>query len=289
MQNTQNLLLFLFAQAESLPLKDAVEIGTLSGKSASSMRACINRLARLGLLTRLASGRKAARYALSPAGRALASEVATKFIRIHSIVEAKHTWDETWTLVSFDVPEKIRKRRDEFRTRLKEMGFGQLAGGLWISPNDVSAEVWSLADSLRIMDKVAVAISKDVTVGREPISAIVSIIWPLASLNREYSKMQTRMKSRIEKMRTRMEAKSPPGARETFLEIFLVFSEAAGLISKDPCLPEGLLPPGWLGLEVQDLIHEYFHMLHGLEADDPYSFLLKLPMGVHIPKPRTRH
>ncbi|MBI5115195.1 hypothetical protein HZA56_01865 [Candidatus Poribacteria bacterium] len=292
MQNTQNLILFLFAQAESLPLKDAVEIGSLMRKSPASMRAGINRLAREGMLTRFGWKRKAAQYALSPAGRALANEVLTRFMRIHSIVEAKHTWDGTWTLVSFDVPERIRKQRDEFRTRLREMGFGQLTGGLWIAPNDASAGALALADSLRIRNRVAVAITKDVRLGNEQISSVIQNIWPLARLNREYSRMRTRMKSRISKMQARMNSGappsgSPPDAREAFLEIFILFSEAAELISKDPCLPEELLPPGWLGLEVQDLIHEYFHMLHGFESSDPYAFLLKLPGGLHIPKPRA--
>ncbi|MBI4830915.1 MAG: hypothetical protein HY801_05035 [Candidatus Lindowbacteria bacterium] len=196
--------------------------------------------------------------------------------------------------MSFDVPERIRKRRDEFRTRLKEMGFGQLTGGLWVAPNDASTSALALAESLRIRNRVAVAISKDVRLGNRPVSSAVSRIWPLAQLNREYSAMRTRMKSRINKMQARMNSGSPPSgsppdAREAFLEIFIVFSEAAELISKDPCLPEELLPPGWLGLEVQDLIHEYFHMLHGLEREDQYAFLLKLPGGLHIPKPRKEY
>jgi phenylacetic acid degradation operon negative regulatory protein len=288
MQNTQRLILFLFAQAKSLPLKETVEIGRLMGKSYASMRAGINRLARDGMLTRCGWKRKAAQYALSPAGRALANEIQNRFMRIHSIVEAKHSWDGTWTLVSFGIPERIRKRRDEFRTKLKEMGFGQLTGGLWIAPNDASSKAQALAKLLRIRNRVAVAISKDVRFGDEPISSVVSRVWPLAQLNRDYSVMRTRMKSRIREMRTRINGGAPPDSREAFLEIFIVFSEAAELISKDPCLPEELLPPGWLGLEVQDLIHEYFHMLHGLEMEDPYAFLLELPGGLHVPKPRTK-
>ena len=100
--------------------------------------------------------------------------------------------------------------------------------------------------------------------------------------------MHSRLTRRIERMRSRIQKGSLPDSREAFLEVFVLFSEAAEIITMDPCLPEELLPRDWLGLEVQDLIHEYFHMLYGMEQNDPYSFLLKLPAGLHIPHPRKK-
>ncbi len=44
-------------------------------------------------------------------------------------------WDKKWRLVSFDVYEKLRSRRDQFRTELKEYGFIQLQKSLWIYPH----------------------------------------------------------------------------------------------------------------------------------------------------------
>ena len=210
----------------------------------------------------------------------MAADVAAKFIRIHDIVERKHVWDGTWTLVSFGIPEKIRDRRDELRRRLREIGFGQWAGGVWIAAGDATRSVSGVVDSLRVAGRVMVSVSKDVTVGGEPVASAVSRIWPLSDLNRKYASMRTHLKRRIERMRTGIEKGSPPDSREAFLEVFVLFSEAAEIISLDPCLPEGLLPNNWLGLEVQDLIHEYFHMLYGLEQADPYSFLLELPRRI---------
>jgi phenylacetic acid degradation operon negative regulatory protein len=288
MQSTKRFVLFLAAQARRFPLKSAVELGQLLGKSPQSVRACVNRLARSGILVREPSPRKAAWYALSPKGKSMAADVAAKFMRIHEIVESKHSWDGTWTLVSFGIPETIRERRDELRARLREIGFGQLAGGVWIAPGDATRSVNGLAHSLRVERRVMVCVSEDVTFGGKPLASAVSRIWPLSDLNRSYASMRTRLKRRIARMRTRIEKGSPPDSREAFLEVFVLFSEAAEIITRDPCLPENLLPDGWLGLEVQDLIHEYFHMLYGLEQDDPYSFLLKLPEGLHIPHPREQ-
>jgi phenylacetic acid degradation operon negative regulatory protein len=284
--STQTFLLFLFAQAKRLPLKEAVELGQLLDKSGHSVRACVNRLARSGILIREESPGKAAWYRLSPEGEALAQEVASKFARIHEIVESKHSWDGTWTLVSFDIPERIRRRRDELRSRLREVGFGLLAGGVWVAPGDVSEFVRSLAESLGVEDRIVLSLSRDLSLGGVPIESAVSRIWPFAELNEEYRVMRARLEHRIERLQSRLETGTPPDSREAFLELFLVFSEAAELIAQDPCLPEELLPDGWLGLEVQDLIHQHFHMIHGLEQNDPYAYLLRLPAGVHIPQPR---
>lgn len=286
MQSTQSFVLFLFAQAKRFPLKETVELGQLLGKSSHSVRACVNRLARSGILIREESPEKAAWYRLSPKGETLANEVAVKFMRIHEIVESKHPWDGTWTLVGFEIPERIRKRRDELRSRLREVGFGQLAGGVWIAPGDVSEFVRNLAQSLRVGNRIMISLSRDVTLGGVPVASAVSRIWPFAELNKKYRAMRSRLKRRIERMRSRLKAGVEPDSREAFLELFIVSSEAAELIAQDPCLPEELLPDNWLGLEVQDLIHEHFHMIRGLEQKDPYALLLRLPPGLHIPLPR---
>ncbi|RJP73555.1 MAG: hypothetical protein C4532_04385 [Candidatus Abyssobacteria bacterium SURF_17] len=288
MQSTKRFVLFLFAQAERMPLAEAVEFGQLLGKSGNSVRACITRLARAGLLVREHTGGRGVAYCLSPIGRTLAEDVTARFMRIHAIVEARESWDGTWTLVSFDIPERMRKRRDDFREALRQMGFGQLTGGLWVVPRDASRAASALAASLLIARMVIIALTKNVILGEAPLARSVQKIWPLAKLNRKYATMRTRMKSRIHTLRKRLGAGLVPDSREAFLEVFVLFSEAAELIGQDPCLPQELLPKGWLGLEVQDLIHEYYHMIHGPERKDAYSYLLELPKGLHIPQSRKK-
>jgi phenylacetic acid degradation operon negative regulatory protein len=284
--NTQRFLLFLFAQADSLPVPEAIELGRLLGKSPSSLRGCVSRLNRSGLLRRTATGRGKTRFSLSPAGRLLASDVAQKFMHIHAIVENRSDWDGTWTLVSFDIAEKVREKRDRFRTGLKEMGFGSLSSGLWIAPRDKSSSVFALAEFLKILGKVIVSTSKDIRYGGEPVSHHLGRIWPLNDLNRRYERMKKRMILRLQEIRQKIDQGRPPDAREAFVNLFLVFTEAAELVAQDPCLPQELLPDNWLGLEVQDLIHEYFHLIHGLELNDPYAYLLRLPDGLEIPTVR---
>ncbi len=139
---------------------------------------------------------------------------------------------------------------------------------------------------LGVEDRIVISVSREVSLGGVPIESAVSRIWPFSEINEEYRAMRSRLERRIERIQSRLDSGAPPDSREAFLELFLVFSEAAELIARDPCLPEELLPDDWLGLEVQDLIHRHFHMIHGLEQNDPYAYLLRLPAGVHIPLPR---
>jgi len=49
-------------------------------------------------------------------------------------------WDGRWTVVTYSVPEKHRRRRDVLRASLNGLGFGALAPGTWISPRPLSPE-----------------------------------------------------------------------------------------------------------------------------------------------------
>jgi len=285
----QRFILFAFSQGETMRLGEAVELGELFGKSPSSVRGCVSRLARLGLLTRIASGRNTAEYALSPRGKRLAAEVIDRFKHLHSIVENRDHWDGTWTLISFNIPEKMRERRDRLREGLKELGFGQASAGVWIAPRDKSESVSLLASRLGVVHDIIVSLTRDIRMGGFPVAERVGEIWPLDALNRKCKVMGQKMEVRIKKVRKAVESGRPPGAREAFLELFTVFSEAAELVSHDPSLPRELLPRDWLGLYVQDLIHEHFHLIHGLETGDAYAYLLRLPDELDIPRPARPH
>ena len=51
-------------------------------------------------------------------------------------------WDGRWRLVSFDVPNRHRDKRDILRSSLKEAGFYQLQKSVWIAPYEMTKEFW---------------------------------------------------------------------------------------------------------------------------------------------------
>lgn len=47
-------------------------------------------------------------------------------------VKTKDSWDKKWRVVIFDIPEGKRRLRDEFRERLKQLGFYQLQKSVFV-------------------------------------------------------------------------------------------------------------------------------------------------------------
>ncbi len=49
-----------------------------------------------------------------------------------------------WLMVFFDVPETLRRQRDQFRGVLKSLGFEQVQRSVWVTPYQVQAELREL-------------------------------------------------------------------------------------------------------------------------------------------------
>jgi len=49
--------------------------------------------------------------------------------------------DKKWIMVIFDIPEKMRKYRDDFRNHLYDLGFQKLQQSVWISPYDIRKDL----------------------------------------------------------------------------------------------------------------------------------------------------
>lgn len=59
-------------------------------------------------------------------------------------------WDGTWRLVSYDIPERLKKARDFFRYVLEKNGFRQIQESLWVHPYPCKEEVAVLAKNINI-------------------------------------------------------------------------------------------------------------------------------------------
>jgi len=64
-------------------------------------------------------------------------------LKIKQLNRAKFK-NKLWLMVLFDVPERLRKKRDIFRTILYEMGFEQLQKSVWVTPYNVVKELKEL-------------------------------------------------------------------------------------------------------------------------------------------------
>lgn len=56
-------------------------------------------------------------------------------------VKRRESWDKKWRIVIFDIPEGKRRLRDEFRERLKQLGFFQLQKSVFVHAFPCADEV----------------------------------------------------------------------------------------------------------------------------------------------------
>jgi len=220
-----------------------------------AVRTSLSRLCRDGWLVRRRCGRNSL-YGPTPKGRNLLEEGSRR------IYEPRcQAWDGLWRVVVYTLPEKNRDLREALRRRLRWLGYGSLAPGTWISPNDRMAEVNRLLDDLELHDFVECFVARRVHGISEP--QLVQRCWNLAGLGRDYAAFLRRWEPRLRRHNQAAGARSGIPPPRCFKERFWIVHEYSDFPNRDPNLPLALLPAGWLGDESARLFHRYQGMLAG--------------------------
>lgn len=63
--------------------------------------------------------------------------------------------DGKWRMISFDIPEEIRKTRNQFRSAIKRVGFRQVQLSLWACPFVKADQVIKIIDYYKVGEYVA--------------------------------------------------------------------------------------------------------------------------------------
>lgn len=71
-------------------------------------------------------------------------------------------WDEKWRVVSFDIPEKKRKKRNSFRFHLNRLGFREIHQSLFVVPYPCEDEVRYIAHQIGINPHVHTLIADEI-------------------------------------------------------------------------------------------------------------------------------
>lgn len=146
-------------------------------------------------------------------------------------------WNGKWYLVIFDIPERIRLRRDILRKKLKKLGFGQLQASVWICPYNYLNNVLEIIRFYYLENFVI--LSETDKLGQEESQDLAQRIWKLNKINEEYKKFI--QKYSLQKEYSKFE-----------LEI-----DFYSVLEKDPNLPLELLPADWKGDEAYKLFRNY--------------------------------
>jgi phenylacetic acid degradation operon negative regulatory protein len=231
------------------------------GLSEQAVRMVVSRMCRAGLLRVRSKGRKSY-YSLTPDGYKLLTKGAQRIF-----VRKDTTWDGTWNIVAYSIPEQDRKTRDTLRRELTWMGYGALGASTMISPYDLTQEVMELAETLGVNRHVQIfeARQQGPTDARE----IVSTCWDLGRIHEKYAAFMAEYQPRFESWLKRFQAGEAIAPSEYFVERFVLIHEYRKLPFYDPDLPTELLPEDWLRPQAAALFREYHDLL--TERANEYS------------------
>jgi phenylacetic acid degradation operon negative regulatory protein len=166
--------------------------------------------------------------------------------RLHALggrdpsVQWDRVWDGRWRLVLFDVPRQQNRQRDRLRQFLRNRGFGCLQGSLWITPEPLTG-IREQLEGGRINVKTLI-LFEGVPSGGENDAEIVAGAWDFAEINRCYTGEMTVLEQF---------PSAPPRDSTTAaaLQRWAAAERQAWYtaVSKDPLLPERLLPKDYQG------------------------------------------
>lgn len=111
------------------PFEILLEYGKIRNQiKPDHVRTTMHRLKRKGLIYCERQGRKLV-FVLTDEGEKEAQKIKTEMERLKP-----KQWDGKWRIIIFDVPEKLRGKRDLLRRELVGFGFRQLQQSVWVYP-----------------------------------------------------------------------------------------------------------------------------------------------------------
>ena len=157
-----------------------------------------------------------------------------------------------WVLAAFSIPERSRDIRYRLRSRLARVGFAQVAGGLWIAPRSLEADVRYVVEVLGVHEHVNIFGAEHIGFGST--AEAVRQWWDLDEIAAQYSAF-TKTYRRVGAAYDTRSQLDPAAA---FADYTRILTSWRPLPYIDPGLPREFLPRVWAGDEATDL----FYALH---------------------------
>ncbi len=164
------------------------------------------------------------------------------------------SWDGTWTLLMYTIPEQKRALRHDLRKRLRFLGFTTLHAATWVAPRDRTSDVRGLLDELTAEEHA------DVFVGLpdrpQRLAHDIRESWELGQLEARYEDLVRRFDA-IRRSRL------PQTDRDAFVLRTDVMHSFRQFPLLDPKLPDELMDQAMLRGQAVRLFHELWDGLSG--------------------------
>lgn len=235
-----------------LPIGGAIDLLAFVDLDGQTVRTAVFRLKKRGWL--VPEARDGVRgYALTPH----ALEVLGQGDEIIWHARQPAALEDGWCIVNFSVPESMRSRRQQLRSHLTTLGFGNTGTATWIAPARMLPAAERAIAELELTEYSAVFVGAHVA-GRD-LRTLVAESWDLAGINGRYRDFVDTHHP-IEKSIAGSAFIAPAEAFATYL---LVVDAWRRLPFRDPGLPRDLLPADWAGPRATALFE---HLVAALEG-----------------------
>lgn len=158
--------------------------------------------------------------------------------RLESILphyDEKRKWDKRIYLITYDIPEKERLKRNILRNYLKKLNCAMLQASVWLTPYDPRGVLFEFINKNNLENNVIIStVGKDGVIGEENIKLLMQRIYYLDEISRQYQRYIEEVKSQ----------------KFTLFESYFKF---LSILKDDPQLPFQLLPNNWLGKKAYKL------------------------------------
>jgi len=172
----------------------------------------------------------------------LSSQGKEKWVREFPLRQlSQKPWDGFWTVVSFDIPEKLKGRRGSLRLKLQSLGMARLQESLYLTPFDFGQDLQEFISVHDLSEFVDVFKARHIF-GSNP-KELAWRVWQLEKLEISYNEFLSslNLNSKNKKL---MKPEERTKYQVHFEEILL----------DDPLLPKELLPRDWVGFNARKLI-----------------------------------
>jgi phenylacetic acid degradation operon negative regulatory protein len=225
--------LYLRGRDVAVSMGSLIEVLARVGIGEEAVRSTVARMGKKGLLARHRSGRQVY-VGLTPRSQRVLEEGHR---RIWEQGATNRSWDGTWTVVAFSVPDDRRSERHDLRTRLHWAGFGPLQGGLWVAAG--RRDVASTVASPDMLEHV-VALAGEVLAPTTP-GDVIGRAFDTDAIADAYRRFLA------------LWSGAPDQVSDILARQLLLHTEWLGAVRGDPHLPVAHLPEGWPGIEAEAL------------------------------------
>jgi phenylacetic acid degradation operon negative regulatory protein len=214
----------------------AIDVLGRLGVSEHATRSTLTRMANRGLLRRQRDGRRMY-FGLTARSAGLLRDGRA---RIWGAGAVNDSWDGTWTLLGFSLPESWQRERHGLRSQLAWAGFGPLQGGLWVAPGHVDVADLVAGLGLEAHVRVFRARADELT----DVGQLVRDAYDLDGVAARYREFLARWDGR------------PPPVEDPIGARLVLVAEWLRAIRRDPRLPVEHLPPGWPAVRAQAVFRQ---------------------------------